>query len=151
MCSLSLRDFMVRPGTRLYGWISTLSLWTPNPACSSIRQGPTDTDVGTAHQADAARGWASGGPGDGLSPPRGGARSPAPARRPSKAAGALKGAGWSVGCHSLVGRDTGGRRDCQVPGPRTEPRERKGFTASPPAPFLRCLVPLSLRLLCPAP
>lgn len=61
----------------------------PKPAGGGIPQGPTDADVGTAPQADAARGWAAGGVGGGLSPPRGGTRSPAPARRPCPAAEAI--------------------------------------------------------------
>lgn len=56
MCSLSLRDFMARPGPRVHGQVPMPPLCPPSPARGVIRQGPTDADVGTAHREDAARG-----------------------------------------------------------------------------------------------
>lgn len=40
MCSLSLRDFMLRPGSRVCGRVPTLPSWVPGPVFCSIR--PTD-------------------------------------------------------------------------------------------------------------
>lgn len=88
MCSLSLRDFMPRPGLRLRGRVPKPPLWPPEPRSPCDRTDPQTRTWGQhAWPALPTRrgGWAAGGAGGGLSPPRGGARSPAPARRPSPA------------------------------------------------------------------
>lgn len=90
MCSLSLRDFMLRPGPRVCGRVPTLPSWLPGPLFCSIR--PTDRRRHGDSKLGGSSGraaWGLGRRGGGLFPPRGGARSPAPVRRPS-VAGAVR-------------------------------------------------------------
>lgn len=79
----------------------------PKPAGGGIPQGPTDADVGTAPQADAARGWAAGGCGGRALPASGRDSEPRTCAQALPSGRSDWGAGWSGGCHSLVGRDTG--------------------------------------------
>lgn len=72
---------MLRPGLRLRGWVPKPSPWLPSPDGGAIGQ----TRGRGRGDGRGAGGWAAGGAGGGLSPPQGGARGPAPARRPSPA------------------------------------------------------------------
>lgn len=78
---------MLRPRPRVCGWVPTLPSWPPGPAFCSVRptdrRGHGDSKLGGS-SGRAAPGLGHRG-GSGLSPPRGGARSPAPVRRPSLA------------------------------------------------------------------
>lgn len=126
MCSLSLRDFMARPG-RVYTVGCQRPLRGPqNPAGGVIARGPPDADAGTAHPADAAR---AGPRGAGAGSPRLGAglRAPhlraGPAQRPQRL-------GCGPGRRVALPRGKG-PRDRRVRGPRTARRDRGGCRCIP--------------------
>lgn len=118
MCSLSLRDFMARSG-RAYavGYRRPL-------------RGPTGADrCGRGDSSPGGRGARAGprGAGGGLSPPRGGTRGPAPARRPCPAAAAI---GVRAGVAGVV-PSWEGAPGCDVLGPRTARGEGRAVAAPP--------------------
>lgn len=63
MCSLSLRDFMPRPGPRLSNQVPMPPSWPPNPDCGASRR--TDRR-GRQDRTPGRRGWR----GEGAGPPR---------------------------------------------------------------------------------
>lgn len=98
MCSLSLRDFMPRPRSRLCGRVSTPPWWPPEALI--VARSDRRTDTRTQGQTPGGCGGldAGAGPlGAGLAPPRGGARSSAPARRPGPAARVAQPDGGAAG------------------------------------------------------
>lgn len=111
MCSLSLRDFMLRPGPRVCGRVPTLPSWLPGPVFCSIR--PTDR----RRHGDSKLGGSSGRAAWGLGR-RGGRALSASGRgsEPRTCAQAQRGrsgqsaGGWSRRCHPLPERDAGAAR-----------------------------------------
>ena len=124
---MSLRDFMLRPGLRLRGWVPKPSLWPPQPLMVARSDRPTDADVGTARLAGAtdaaARRPGRRGRGGRALSSSGRGSGPAPARRPSPAGKVgLREAGVAGANPSR--RE--GRRGCRVSSPRAARPKRKG-------------------------
>ena len=106
---MSLRDFMLRPGLRLRGWVPKPSLWPPTPDGGAIGQthrggrgdstpGGRDGRGGAEAGPPGARGAGSLRLGAGLGPRTCAQAQPS---RKSRAAG-----GWSGRCHPLPERGT---------------------------------------------
>lgn len=154
MCSLSLRDFMPRLGPRLRGRVTTSSWRPPSPDRGAIgrtdRHGPRGGAPGGC--GGPARRLGRRGRGGRFSPPRGGARSAAPARKPGGQEGSRGREKAAVGAAPFSGGLRGrevpscvapkegrslppGRRDCLIARPRPSSR------SAPPSPGPGCPAP----------